>query len=225
MSTTLRHPGGEGDREGAVRVAVVSAGLRQPSSTQLLADRLAEGTRDALGDRDLQVHVTQVGLRTHAQDLTNMLLTGFAPPDLQTAIDHVVDADALIAVSPIFSGSYNGLFKSFFDVLDEDVLAGVPVLLAATAGTARHSLAIDHAMRPLFAYLNALALPTGVFAATDDFGSSSGVREDDVVAPLADRVRRATQELAEVVASRPRRAAHDPMALTASFEEMLRGRS
>ena len=74
-------------------------------------------------------------------------------------------------MTPIFSASYNGLFKTFFDVLEDDALSGTPVLIAATAGTARHSLALEHAMRPLFSYLGAVVVPTAVFAASEDWGS------------------------------------------------------
>jgi len=204
-------------------IAVVSAGLSEPSSTRLLADRLGEATVRALGERGVVAEVRTVELRTLAQELTTMLLTGVASANLRAALDAVIRADGLVAVSPIFSGSYNGLFKTFFDLVDDGALEGVPVLLGATAGTARHSLAIDHAMRPLFAYLGAFAVPTAVFAATDDFGHSTGVRSDDDVAPLAERVARGAHELADLVAVRERTAPTDPFALTESFEDLLRG--
>lgn len=204
-------------------IAVVSAGLSEPSSTRLLADRLGEATVHALGERGVVAEVRTVELRALAQELTTMLLTGVASANLRAALDAVTRADGVVAVSPIFSGSYNGLFKTFFDLLDDGALEGVPVLLGATAGTARHSLAIDHAMRPLFAYLGAFAVPTGVFAATDDFGHSTGVRSDDDVAPLAERVARGAHELADLVAVRERTAPTDPFALPESFEDLLRG--
>lgn len=204
-------------------IAVVSAGLREPSSTRLLADRLGEATVRALADRGVVAHVVTVDLRPIAADLTTMLLTGVPSAAVRTALEAVTHADGVVAVSPIFSGSYNGLFKTFFDVVDEGALAGMPVLLGATAGTARHSLAVEHALRPLFAYLGAFAVPTGVFAATDDFGHSSGVRADDDVAPLADRVARGAAELAALVATRERKPPTDPFALTESFEDLLRG--
>jgi len=204
-------------------IAVVSAGLSEPSSTRLLADRLGEATVHALGERGVVAEVRTVELRALAQELTTMLLTGVASANLRAALDAVARADGLVAVSPVFSGSYNGLFKTFFDLVDDGALQGVPVLLGATAGTARHSLAIDHAIRPLFAYLGAFTVPTGVFAATDDFGTSSGVRPDDDVAPLAERVARGADELAGLVATRERSAPVDPFALTESFEDLLRG--
>lgn len=216
-------PAGGRSPAGRHVIAVVSAGLSEPSSTRLLADRLGEATVHALGERGVVAEVRTVELRTLAQELTTMLLTGVASANLRAALDAVTRADGVVAVSPIFSGSYNGLFKTFFDLVDDAALEGVPVLLGATAGTARHSLAIDHAMRPLFAYLGAFAVPTGVFAATDDFGHSGGVRSDDDVAPLAERVARGAHELADLVAVRERTAPTDPFALPETFEDLLRG--
>ncbi|MFJ4174127.1 FMN reductase [Microbacterium sp. NPDC089696] len=187
------------------RIAVVSAGLSNPSSTRMLADRLAAETVKALAAKDIEASIDVIELRDHAHDITNNMLTGFAPPALETAINTVVSADALIAVTPIFSTSYSGLFKSFIDVLDPDSLTGKPVLIGANAGTARHSLAIDYAIRPLFAYLHAEAVSTGVFAASSDWGGSG-----DDVAPLAKRVEKGARELAEAIASREVATAADP---------------
>jgi FMN reductase len=195
-------------------VAVVSAGLSVPSSTRLLADRLAAATATALRDHGIEPQLQVVELREHARDLADHLVTGFPNADLRPALDAVVGADALIAVTPIFAASYSGLFKTFFDVVDEGALAGKPVLLGATAGTARHSLAIDHALRPLFAHLRAIAVPTGVLAATEDWGSTDS--------GLAQRIERAGRELADLVAGRPAEAPSDPFADVVPFEALLR---
>lgn len=211
----------DGAAESRRSVAVVSAGLRDPSSSSLLADRLADATVAALRLRGLEPELRRVELREHAHDLTNALLSGFPAPALREVMETVASADALIAVSPVFSGSYNGLFKTFFDVMGADSLAEMPVLLGATAGTPRHSLAIEHALRPLLSYLRALTVPTGVFAATDDFGRSATARSDDAVAPLGERVQRGAKELADLMASRERRRPNDPFELTAGFEDLL----
>ncbi|MFS0866830.1 FMN reductase [Microbacterium sp. 179-B 1A2 NHS] len=187
------------------RIAVVSAGLSNPSSTRMLADKLAAATLAELSGRDIEASVDTFELREYAHDVTNNLLTGFAPPALESMINTVVSADALIVVTPIFSTSYSGLFKSFIDVLDPDALTGMPVLIGANAGTARHSLAIDYAIRPLFAYLHAEAVPTGVFAASSDWGA----RADDVK-PLGSRIDRGARELADAIERRPAGAALDP---------------
>ncbi len=200
-------------------LAVVSAGLGVPSSTRLLADRLTTATVDALQARGVSITVEVVELREHARDLADNLVTGFANTSLQAAVDTVVGADGLIAVTPIFSASYSGLFKTFFDVLDKDALSGRPALLAATAGTPRHSLALEHALRPLFGYLRAIPVPTAVFAAAEDWGSG-----DAPSGALGDRVRRAAGELADRVAARPPAAPVDPFADPATpFEQLLRG--
>lgn len=201
------------------RLAVVTAGLSQPSSTRLLADRLAGATSRALREHDLDATVDVIELRDHAHDLTNNLLTGFATGTLREALDAVAAADGLVAVTPIFSGSYNGLFKTFFDVLEPDAVAGTPVLIAATAGTARHSLALEHALRPLFAYLKALVVPTGVFAASEDWGSAGG----DADRGLAERIDRAAGEFAELIATRERETPADPFADVTPFEQLLAG--
>jgi FMN reductase len=197
-------------------LAVVSAGLSQPSSTSLLAGRLATATTDALTARGVDVEVTSIELRDHAHDLTDHLLTSFASERLQAAKDAVSGADGVIAVTPIFSASYNGLFKTFFDLLDEGALAGTPVLLGATAGTARHSLALEHAVRPLFSYLRALTVPTAVFAAAEDWGN-----DRTVDGGLAARSARAADELATLVAERAPRVRIDPFDEPTPFEQLL----
>jgi len=173
------------------KIAVVTAGLSQPSSTRLLADQLAAATDRALRIGADKAEIEIVELRDLAHDLTNNLLTGFPSTALSKAIASVVEADGVIAVSPIFSASYSGLFKMFFDVLQPQSLAGKPVLIAATAGTARHSLALEHALRPLFSYLRTLVVPTAVFAATEDWASVGGA--------LAERIERAAEEFADLL--------------------------
>jgi len=197
-------------------VAVVTAGLSQPSSTRLLADRLGAATDRALRLAGEDVRVEVVELRDLAHALTDHLLTGFPAGDLADAIRLVTEADAVVAVTPVFSASYSGLFKTFFDVLEEGALEGKPVLVAATAGTARHSLVLDFAMRPLFAYLRADVVTTGVFAATDDFG-------DTQAGALSARVDRAGRELADKVLGRAPAAAVDPFENPTPFEDLLRG--
>lgn len=189
----------------ARRIAVVSAGLSNPSSTRMLADKLATATLSELASREITASVDTFELREYAHDITNNLLTGFAPPALESMINTVVSADALIVVTPIFSTSYSGLFKSFIDVLDPDSLTGMPVLIGANAGTARHSLAIDYAIRPLFTYLRSEAVPTGVFAASADWGAQA-----DEVKPLSARIERGARELADAIERRPVAKGLDP---------------
>jgi len=209
----------------ATRIVVVSAGLSVPSSTRLLADMLGEATEHAVRARGEEVEVSYVELRPLAHALADHLLTGFATGELKTAIDQVAHAEGVIAVTPVFSASYSGLFKTFFDVLEVGALDGTPVLVAATAGTARHSLVLEHALRPLFAYLHAVVVPTGVFAASEDFGGAGGQGSGE----LRKRVDRAAAELAALVsgpgaapAAPRRRLVEEEFEAPTDFEELLR---
>jgi FMN reductase len=195
-------------------LVAVSAGLSQPSSTRLLADQLTDATRRSLESDGSAVDVVVIELRDLAHDIVNNLITGFPSPVLEKAISQLVAANGVIAVSPLYNASYNGLFKSFFDVLDRAALAGKPVLMGATGGTARHSLALDHALRPMFTYLRAVVTPTSVFAATADWGSV----EESV---LVERIHRAGAEFADLVRRTDVVAAVDPFSTVTPFEDLL----
>lgn len=197
-------------------IVVVSAGLGQPSSTRLLADQLAAATVEGL---PAGTQIITIDLRELAHDIVDHLLTGFPSPALGEAIGQLLRANGVIAVTPLYNGSYNGLFKSFFDVLDPEALVGKPVLIAATGGTARHSLALEHAVRPLFSYLRAVTVPTAVFAATEDWGSASGSG-----GALTARIERAGVELAALIGRSQPTAPADPYASVPSFEQLLHHR-
>ncbi|POX41442.1 oxidoreductase [Streptomyces sp. Ru73] len=173
-------------------IVAVSAGLGVPSSTRLLADRLAEAARQRAADGTARpVEVRVIELRGLATDIAHNMVTGFPSPALAEAIEAVTEADGVIAVTPIFTASYSGLFKSFFDVVDNTALTGKPVLIAATGGTPRHSLALEHALRPLFAYLRAVVVPTAVYAASEDWGTGGS----GPGGALTERIERAAAEL------------------------------
>jgi FMN reductase len=197
------------------KIIVLSAGLGQPSSTRLLADRLAEASARALLDQGSPAEFRVVELRDHAHDVTDAMLTGFPSEALADVLAAVGAADGVVAVTPVFTGSYSGLFKSFFDVLDNTALTGTPVLIGATAGTARHSLVLDHELRPLFSYLRAVVVPTGVFAAAEDWGAG-----DSTTTGLPERVTRAADEFAALVSLRHTER-RDPFVDVVSFEEQL----
>ena len=195
-------------------LAVLSAGLSQPSSTRLLADRLTQATVDRLAESGIETKVEVVELRDLGHDIVNNLITGFPSPTLSTAIEAITGADGLIAVTPIFTTSYSGLFKSFIDVLEPSSVTDLPVLIGATGGTERHSLALDYAMRPLFTYLHAVVTPTSVYAASSDWGTGA----DGGASALPDRVARAAGELAALMRDSDRSTrVVDPFALPAGF--------
>lgn len=191
------------------RILAISAGLSQPSTTRLLADRLATTTREQLGDA-ATVEVTE--LRDYAHDITDGLLTGFANQRLRPVLDQVEAADGLILVSPTFSASYSGLFKSFMDIVEPGSVRGKPVLLAATGGTERHSLVLEYALRPLLAYLNAVVVPTAVYAAGGDWGNDTDLKQ---------RITRAATELAATVRQHPEHDQTDPFTEPVPFEQLL----
>lgn len=201
-------------------LAVVSAGLSVPSSTRLLADRLAAAASLAAAGTGVELTVRVVELRDLAHDLMNHLLTGFPSAPLRAALDTVAGADALIVATPIFNASYSGLFKSFFDTVGDGALADKPVLIAATGGSPRHSLALEHAVRPLFSYLRAVVVPTAVYAAAEDWGSAG---PGEAHTALNARIDRAAGELLREVARREPATVADPFALTTSFERLLAG--
>jgi FMN reductase len=171
------------------RVIVISAGTGEPSSTRMLGDRVAQRTLELLRETGTPAVAGVMELAPLAVDIASAAVAGFPSEALQTAIERVASADAIIAATPVYKAGISGLFKSFIDVLDDDLLIAKPVLLAATAGSTRHALVVDEQMRPLFAYLRALTLPTSVFAGPDDWGATE----------LGDRIQRSATELALLV--------------------------
>lgn len=211
----------------ARHIAVVAAGLSDPSSTSLLGKQLADATVDALSQRGYRPDLHHYELREVATDIADSMVTFTRSEPLSEMINEVEQADGIIAVSPVFKASYSGLFKSFWDLVDNDALTGVPIQLGSTGGSPRHSLVIDNAMRPLFSYLRMRVMPTGVYAATEDWGSNASTDPHSAEAYLSRRITRAGEDLADVVARldpRPRRAPSQPKALKVTpFEQLLNG--
>jgi FMN reductase len=173
-------------------VVIISGGTSRPSTTRMLADRIARETLTQLRELDVPATLGAVEVAPLAVDVARMSVSGVPSAELQAAIEQVAAADAVIASAPVYKAGLSGLFKSFVDVLDNDLLIAKPVVLAATAGSSRHALVVDEQMRSLFAYMRALTLPTSVFAAPEDWAAVE----------LGERVRRAATELAVVVAGR-----------------------
>lgn len=174
------------DAGSAVRLVVISAGVSEPSSSRLLADRAAQKTVDLLAEAGVAASIGVIELGPLAVDIAQGIVSGFPNERVQAAIDRLAAADAVIASTPVYKAGISGLFKSFADLLDNDLLIATPVILAATAGTARHAMVADEQLRPLFAFLRALPVPTSLFAAPEDWGSSE----------LGRRIERAATELA-----------------------------
>lgn len=221
-----------------LQLVVISAGTSVPSSTRMLADRLTESTRVALARHGQNVNVTVLEARELAHEVVDATFTRFPGDKLKVALDAIARADGVIAVTPTYNQSFSGLFKSLFDVIEPGTLTGVPVALGATGGTARHSLAIDYALRPMFAYLKADVVPTTVFAASEDFGAvttaadgeSLGTRTDRVGTELADYMLRFAGVTAGAVAptradaGRGRKSDDDEFADFVPMGDLLGGR-
>jgi FMN reductase len=155
--------------DGTLDLVVVTAGTSDPSSTRMLADRTAQRVTALAAERGTSVRTRVIDLRELATDITTALTSQLITPKLQQAVDALGAADGVIAAAPVYKAGPSGLFMSFFQVLDNDLLIGTPTVLAATAGTARHALVVDDQMRSLFAYLRALPVPTALFAAPEDW--------------------------------------------------------
>ena len=180
------------------RIVLVSGGLSEESATNRLGEAIVSAMQEQATTRQVTLDVTRVYVRDMAADIASASLSGFATGALADAHQALADADGVIALTPTFKASYTGLFKGFWDVTTDGLIADVPTLLGATGGSARHSLMTDTAMRPLFAYLGARTMPTSIFAATDDWADAS----------LQRRIERAADELlTTVLAANPSQGA------------------
>ncbi|MBB4071276.1 NADH-dependent FMN reductase [Leucobacter sp. OH2974_COT-288] len=186
--------------ENTKKIVIVSAGLSVPSNTSLLAERTAAKVAEMATAQNIQTTVKSVELREHAKAIMDAMVAQFISPELQEVIDAVQAADALIVATPVYKAGPSGLFTSFFQVLDNDMLIGTPVILTGSAGSARHALVVDEQLRGIFAYLRAITAPTALFAAPEDWGPG-----------LEKRIERAATELTALV--------------TTGFREAVRGQS
>ncbi|WP_405608040.1 NAD(P)H-dependent oxidoreductase [Streptomyces sp. NBC_01511] len=199
------------------KLTIISGGLREPSSTRMLANRLEASVRAELTASGATVESSFVELRPLGHAIIDAMFSGFPAAPLEKAFGTVADADGVIAVTPAFNASFSGLFKSFFDVLPEETLSDMPVLMGATGGTERHSLVLEHALRPMFSYLHAIVSSRGVYAATDDFGAQSDG------SGLGDRITRAASDYARLVQGCGPHRRRDPFSEDAAAMERLLG--
>lgn len=167
-------------------LVVVTAGASESSSTKRLTDRAAEATRMAIEGGGQSLKTVQVDVRRLAAEVTTVLTSNFRGEALTEAMSVLDGADGLIVGTPVYNAGPSGLFTSFFQAIDDDLLIAKPVLLTATAASARHALVIDNQIRPLFAYLRALTTPTSLFAAAEDWNDGElGIRIDRAATELA----------------------------------------
>lgn len=182
----------------ALRIAGVSGSTRRPSRTTALVEALGRevGRRREIAFDLFDLAEIGPGLGAFSRDAL--------PAAGRAALQAIEEADALIVGSPIYKGSYSGLFKHLIDFVEPAALAGKPVLIGATGGGRRHALAVEHQLRPLFGFFSALTLPTAIYASDEDF--RDGVLHDPVT---LERIRQAAGELADHARPRLReRASH-----------------
>lgn len=152
----------------ALRVVVVNGSPNEQSKTMGLVDVVL----DTLA-RMLPIETSRIDVYRLGPGFTTAIEREDVTPDVEAALGLAQDADLLVAATPVFSGSYPGMFKHFFDLIEQYALANKPVLLAATGGGERHALVLEHALRPLFAYFQALTVPVAFFASAGDFDGTT----------------------------------------------------
>jgi FMN reductase len=168
------------------KIVGLSGNLERPSKTRALVKRAVETIEARYGAQgalyDLSDLSPSLGAAVRVTDLG---------PEAARIVDEIIAADALVVASPTYKGSYSGLFKHLVDLIDPAALGGKPILLAATGGGDRHALIIEHQLRPLFGFFEALTVPTGVYASEKDFS------EGALVSPqVLKRLERAVEQLA-----------------------------
>jgi len=151
-----------------LKVVAVSGSLQRPSRTLVLVEALLAALGRAV---PIEVHLIELG--TVAPLLAGALYRGQLPAAAEAEIAAIESADVLLVASPVYRATYTGLFKHLFDFVHHEALVDVPVLLAATGGSERHALVIDHQLRPLFSFFQARTLPIGVYATETDFDGYS----------------------------------------------------
>ncbi|MEV6994410.1 CE1759 family FMN reductase [Streptomyces sp. NPDC093228] len=191
MSDRTTHPQDDSEQPAGapLSLVVVSGGTGNPSSSRLLADRIAQKTADLIRRQGGIPTIQVIELAPIALDIAQAIVSGLPGEQLKAAIRKLAAADGLIAVAPVYTAGVSGLFKSFLDVIDNDLIVAKPTLAAATAGSSRHALVVDGQLRPVLAFLRALTVPTSVFAAPEDWADSA----------LGERIARAATELATLM--------------------------
>ncbi|HEY9318526.1 MAG TPA: FMN reductase [Achromobacter sp.] len=147
-----------------LRLVAVSGGLQRPSKSAALAEHLLDLIAEAI---PCEQHLIELGQL--APQLAGAVWRSQLPDAVERELGVVEQADIVVVTTPVYRGSYTGLFKHFFDFIHHDALIDKPVLLAATGGSERHALMIDHQLRPLFSFFQARTLPLGVYATDKDF--------------------------------------------------------
>lgn len=169
-----------------------SGNLTRPSKTRLFVDHIAGQVARTIGAASATYDIEDLGLSFAGARRVSDL-----EPAARGIVEQLLGATVLVVGSPTFKGSYTGLFKHFFDLLDPNLLRGKPVVLAATGGGERHSLMVEHQLRPLFGFFEALTVPTAIYASDRDFADGALVSE-----AIRARAQQAVAEASAVVQAR-----------------------
>lgn len=186
------------------RLVGLSANVQRPSKTRTLVDTIV---REAAARGPVEARVfdfVDAGPGLGAAWTRDQLSL-----PARRIVEAIEEADGLVVASPVYKGSYTGLFKHLFDLIDPGALAGKPVAIAATGGGARHALVVEHSFRPLFGFFGALQVPVTVYASDADF--ADGVLTDQDV---RERAGLAGRQIADLLADRT--AASAPVSLAAA---------
>ena len=183
-----------------IKIVAVSGSLQRPSRTLSVVEALL----DELGDH-APINARLIELGSIGPRLAGALYPSQLPDDIKADIAAIETADFLVVASPVYRASFTGLFKHLFDLVDQHALIDVPVLLAATGGSDRHALVIEHQLRPLFSFFQAHTLPIGVYA------NEAEIRDYKVASPslrarielAAERARPFLRKRAGVAADAP----------------------
>ena len=186
-----------------MRVVAVSGGLQRSSKSTLLAQHLLSGIGKALPCQTQLVTIGELAAQFAGASLRTQL-----PQTVEQALAVVEKADMLVVATPVFRGAYTGMFKHFFDHIHQDALIDKPILLAATGGSQRHALMIDHQLRPLFSFFQARTLPLGVYATDSDFEHGQLCNSD-----LLKRAQLAVERALPVIELTARQPAAEPLEL------------
>jgi FMN reductase len=174
-----------------IRIVAISGSLGLPSRTTLLAQAAAQAIADLVPGELHLVEIAKLGpLLAQSTERSGL------PPAAEAAVALIESADVIVAATPVYRGAYTGLFKHFFDLVDQAALVDVPIVLAATGGSGRHALMIDHVLRPLFSFFRAHTVPTTLYATSAEF-------ENDAIvdANLIERIHTAARQAARLIAA------------------------
>ena len=161
------------------KVIVFSGSFNRPSKTTALVNYIGKEVAKKFGTEVVTYDLLDVGNTLGLAQRADKL-----EPKGQQIIEELTLADALVIGSPVYKGSYPGLFKHFIDLIEPERLYGKPVLLSATGGGDRHALMVEHQLRPLFGFFMAHSLPTAIYASARDFGPDNEIRSQDLIARI-----------------------------------------